>query len=146
MSIISKNRRTVDKLREEFMEKRFQLMLSELNAMDEMLDVLRNTDTPMSAAQIEAVCTSGISRYEIAGNLTAMQEHTSRYDNLRSVFSKKVTPVNIPHKNGREYIAFKGGGTRIATFVEIDKNGEIIPNTKQTRRIKEARKYIIEGR
>lgn len=146
MSIISKNRRAVEELRKEFMENRFLLKLSEFNAMDEMLNVLRNTDTPMSAAQIEAACTSGISRYEIAGNLTAMQEHTSRYDNLREVFGRKIEPVNIPRKNGREYIAFRGGGTRIATFVEIDKNGEIIPNTKQTRRIKEARKYIIEGR
>lgn len=145
MSIIANHKKIRKEMLRQYHEHCVSQAIVERDAMDEMLEVLRDSDTPMTAAQIEAACTSGISRYEIAGNLQAMKTHHSRYENRDTIFTREIKPVNVPVGNGKERIIVKGGGSRKVTVVEVDEYERIIPNTKRTMYIKEAKKYFIEG-
>lgn len=157
MSIIAKNKGNKRKMLNEYHENCAKQNIAERNAMNEMLDVLRNADHPMTAAQIEAACTSGISKHEIAGNLYAMKNRNSRYRGgypNRSVsiwsYGVKVPAVTIPTNTTRkdygdgERIVTKGGGRRKATVIELDENGIVIPNSKQVVTICESKRYAIE--
>ena len=110
-------------------------------------NVLRAADGLMTAAQLEAACTSGISKHEVAGNLLAMKTKHSRYEYVGFFCGQQVPRVNIPHEDFRgkgERIVTKGGGKREAVMVELDENGHIIPNSKRKVMLNESKRYGIE--
>ena len=147
MSIISNNKEAKKEARRVYEEKLIEMRIAEHNAMNEMLNVLRDTNGLMTAAQIEAACTSGISKYEIAGNLLAMKTRHSRYEHTVFFCGQRLPSVNIPIMNSMgwgERIVTKGGGKRRATVVELDENGHIIPNSKRVVTIRESKRYGIE--
>lgn len=150
MSIISTNKEAKRELLHQYHADCAKQNAAERDAMNEMLDVLRDADRPMTAAQIEAACTSGISKNEIAGNLRAMRARRSRYENDFFYFGHPVPHVGIPTGKSRkdygdgERIAIKGGGKRVATMVELDESGEVIPNSKRKVTLNESNKYSIE--
>lgn len=147
MSIISNNKEAKREARRAYAKKLVEMRTAEHNAMNEMLNILRAADGLMTAAQLELACTSGISKYEVAGNLLAMKTHRSRYEYVNFSYGERIPRVNIPKQDfsGKgEHIVTKGGGKRKATVVELDENGHIIPNSKQVVTICESKHYGIE--
>lgn len=146
MSIISNNKEAKREARRAYEEKLVEMRTAEHNAMNEMLNILRAADGLMTAAQIEAACTSGISKHEVAGNLLAMKTRHSRYEYVNFSCGHSVPRVNIPKQNysGKgEYIVTKSG-KREAVMVELDENGHIIPNSKRKVMLNESKRYGIE--
>ena len=157
MSIVKKNKKnlreaciaknsTLETLRQEmenarrlYQNTKAKVLASEYRAMKEMLDVVRNSDHPLTAKEIASRCNSGISKYEVAGNLFAMQNHHTRY-----YYNPAVTVPRTTYDGKGEYIVSKGGGTHYAKIVEIDEKGDIIPNTEQTISLYEHKRYSIE--
>lgn len=148
MSIISNNKEAKRAARYAYEKKLIEMRITEHNAMNEMLNILRAADGLMTAAQLEAACTSGISKHEVAGNLLAMKTKHSRYDSFGCFFCGERLPrVNIPREDfsGKgERIVTKGGGKREAVMVELDENGHIIPNSKRKVMLNESKLYGIE--
>ena len=147
MSIISNNKEAKREARRVYEEKLVEMRTAEHNAMNEMLNILRAADGLMTAAQVEAACTSGISKHEVAGNLLAMKTRHSRYEYVGFFCGERMPRVYIPKQDysGKgERIVTKGGGKRKATVVELDENGHIIPNSKQVVTICESKRYGIE--
>lgn len=147
MSIISNNKEAKREAYRAYEKKLVEMRTAEHNAMNEMLNVLRAANGLMTAAQVEAACTSDISKYEVAGNLVAMKTRHSRYMYADFFHSHPVPHVNIPKEDFRgqgEHIVTKGGGKRKATIVEVDENGHIIPNSKRNVMLNESKRYGIE--
>ncbi|MBP9987941.1 MAG: hypothetical protein KBT46_00430 [Ruminococcus sp.] len=144
MSIISNNEKIKKEARRDYENKIVKMRTVENNAMNEMLNILRVIDHPMTASQIEAACTSGISKYEIAGNLRAMKNANSRYLYHKWCFCQRLPDVDIPYRNTDERIVTKGGGKREAVVVELDENNHIIPNSKRKVMLNESKLYEIE--
>lgn len=147
MSIISANKEAKREALRVYEEKLVEMRTVEHNAMNEMLNILRAADGLMTAAQLEAVCTSGISKHEVAGNLLAMKTKHSRYEYVSYFCGHSVPLVNTPHEDfsGKgERIITKGGGKREAVMVELDENGHIIPNSKRKVMLNESKRYGIE--
>lgn len=147
MSIISNNKEAKREARRVYEEKLVEMRTAEHNAMNEMLNILRAADGLMTAAQLEAACTSGISKHEVAGNLLAMKTRHSRYEYVSFYCGERLPRVNIPREDysGKgEHIVTKGGGKREAVMVELDENGHIIPNSKRKVMLNESKRYGIE--
>lgn len=135
-------------------------MNMERAAINEMLGILRDTDKPLTAAQIERLMNGRLSKAEIASNLTEMRYYprSSRFYNYCSEEEANydghaLIPVVIPldkHKNthyphkgdSEKFVAIKT--RRRAKVAEIDENGSVIPNTERTVTIKGALTYKIE--
>ena len=147
MSIISNNKEAKREARRAYENELVKMRTTEHNAMNEMLNVLRAADGLMTAAQLEAACTSGISKHEVAGNLLAMKTRHSRYEYVGFFCGQQVPRVNIPKEDFKgkgERIVTKGGGKREAVMVELDENGHIIPNSKRKVMLNESKRYGIE--
>lgn len=147
MSIISANKEAKREARRIYEEKLAEMRTAEHIAMNEMLTILRTASRPMSAAQIEATCTNGISKHEVAGNLLAMKDGCSRYQCFRPS-GWSAPQVNIPKPDGYrgngELITVKSGVKRRATVIEVDESGRIIPDTQRIVTICESNLYSIK--
>lgn len=122
---MEKNRTAKKRAYEAYKEECVTARREEYNAIGEMLSILRATDKPMTAAQIETACTSGLSKHEIVGNLEAMKWRNSRYRRTY-YFDKEMPIVEIPIKKNLKIKTRYGEKVLMA---EITPDGKIIPNT-----------------
>ncbi len=156
MSTISKSNSARAEAREAYVKACVDSRNAENATMNAMLNLLRTSKTPLTAAQISFALEGAVSVPEAAANLIAMREGHSRYAGYQSALGHRVDSVAIPtgkyNQNSRYYskpedreaIRIKGGGSRVARMVELDSEGHIIPNTTRDIRVYEANRYTIE--
>lgn len=115
---------------------------AETEAIIETIDVLRRNNRPMTAAQISTAMNGSLSKFEVAGNLVAIRENCSyRQSRFYNRGGTYTIPFGYSGSNGERIQVEQR--TRKATVVEVDKNGEIIPNTKRTVTLQEGCRYSI---
>lgn len=130
-----------------YRHERIEIAEAEHNAMNEMLNIARHSDHPLTAREIAARCHSGISKHEVAGNLIAMSDPhgCSRYWHNDWCCCYKISEVKIPHRDKGEEIKIESGRNKVATFVEVDENGHIVPGTQFTKTIELPNLYSIKN-
>lgn len=156
MSTISKSNSARAEAREAYVKACVDGRNAENATMNAMLNLLRTSKTPLTAAQISFALDGAVSVPEAAANLIAMRKGHSRYEGYQSVMGHRVDSVVVPtgkyNQNSRffskpedrEAIKIKFGGSRFARMVELDDEGHIIPNTTREMRVYEANRYSIE--
>lgn len=129
-----------------YKHERIEIAEAEHNAMNEMLSIVRYSDRPLTAKEIAARCHSDISKHEVAGNLVAMSDpyKCSRYWHNDWCCCYKISEVKIPHRDEGEEIEVESNRNKVATFVEVDENGNIIPGTQFTKTIELPNLYSIK--
>ena len=156
MSTISKSKSARDEAREAYVKTCVESRNAESATMNAMLNILRTSKTPLTAAQISFALDGAVSVPEAAANLRAMRDGRSRYEGYQSAMGHTVKSVLVPtgkykqnshyysNPQDREAVKIKFGGSRIARMVELDDEGHIIPNTTREMRVYEANRYSIE--
>lgn len=136
-SRIAKNKK-ISEAKALYKHERIEIAEAERNAMTEMLNIARYSDRPLTAKEIASQCHSDISKHEVAGNLIAMSDphKCSRYwHNNGWCCGYKVSEVTIPHRDKGEAIKIASNQYKMATFAEVDENGNIIPGTLFTKKV-----------
>ncbi len=148
MSITSHKEKTRSEAYAQYRNIMCQAVAEEHEAMNQMLNVLRTMNRPMTPEEIKSFCTSSISVKEIYYNLKAMANGCSRYSNSAWRYGERVPEVNVPTTNKyfgtHERIVFQKGECRKATVIELDSNGKVIPGTQKKIWVQDPSYFSIE--